>query len=136
MLPSRWIFSPFGQPSYWAARSHSPFLLILKIRPKGISTHHKLPWRSKDGPSRKESTGAPCRLGSDQAVRRFLRRLAGREVKRWTSIFLMGWKGLINGMPSPGEVLTCTYYREVPPNEKDPARPALPRFRRNHVRPG
>src|SRR6185436_12881674 len=133
MLPSRWIFSPFGQPSYCAARSHSPFLLTLKILPKGMSTHHKLPWRSKDGPSRKESTGAPWRLGSDHAVRRFLRRLAGRALNRRTSIFLIAWKGLIIGMRCRIRVLTCHTQGGFHAHEEAPARPALPAVHRNRL---
>src|SRR6185503_7566462 len=91
--PSLWIFRPFGQPSYCTTRSQSPFGLTLKILPKGISTHHRLPLRSNDGPSRKLSTAAPCRFGSDQAVRFFFRYLAGREVKARASLFLTSWKG-------------------------------------------
>src|SRR5215216_4611602 len=93
--PSLWIFRPFGQPSYCVTSSHSPLRSILKILPKGMSTHHRLPLRSNDGPSRKLSTAAPCRFGSDHAVRDFLRNLAGREVKRRASVFLISWKGLI-----------------------------------------
>src|SRR5258706_5089220 len=91
--PSLWIFRPFGQPSYCATRSQSPLGLILKIRPKGMSTHHRLPLRSKEGPSRKLSTAAPWRFGSDQAVRRLRRYFAGRELERRTSIFRGGWTG-------------------------------------------
>src|SRR5215510_4144455 len=92
--PSLWIFRPFGQPSYSATRVHSPFGSILKIRPKGMSTHHRFPFRSNDGPSRKLSTAAPCRLGSDHAVRRFLRYFAGSAVNVRASLFLTSWKGL------------------------------------------
>src|SRR5260221_2613252 len=92
--PSRGIFKPFGQPSYWTASSHSPFGSMRKILPRGISTHHRLPLRSNDGPSRKESTAAPARFGSDHAVRRFLRNFAGSEVKPRTSLFLISWNGL------------------------------------------
>src|SRR5215210_2796535 len=91
--PSRWNLSPFGQPSYWVTSSHSPFLSMRKMRPKGMSTHQRLPWRSKDGPSRKLSTAAPWRLGSDHLVRCFLRNFAGSALKRRTSIFLTDWKG-------------------------------------------
>src|ERR1041385_7980436 len=113
IVPSLWIFRPFGQPTYRTTKSHSPFGLILKIRPNGMSTHHRLPCRSNDGPSRKESTGAPWRLGSDQAVRRFLRSLAGSDVNGRTSIFLMAWNGLIIlasplGMRRRIRVLTST----------------------------
>src|SRR5688572_13675576 len=111
--PSLWIFRPFGQPSYCTISSHSPFGLMRKTRPKGMSTHHRLPLRSNDGPSRKLSTGAPWRLGSDQAVRPFLRNFAGSEAKRRTSIFLicpngfsMGMEGRIGMLASP--------YKEVP----------------------
>src|SRR5580765_1258454 len=92
--PSLWIFSPFGQPSYCTTSSHSPFGSILKILPNGMSTHHRLPLRSNDGPSRKQSTAAPWRFGSDQAVRCRLRNFAGSEVKVRTSVFFISWKGL------------------------------------------
>src|SRR5882672_9943152 len=92
--PFLWILSPFGQPSYCAASSHSPFGSTRKMRPKGMSTHHKLPSRSNEGPSRKLSTCAPPRLGSDQVVRRFLRNLPGREVNGLASLRLIFWKGL------------------------------------------
>src|ERR1051326_9383501 len=93
IVPSLWIFRPFGQPSYCTTRSQSPLGLILKIRPNGMSTHHRLPLRSNDGPSRKLSTAAPWRLGSDQAVRRFLRNFAGSELKARASIFRGDWNG-------------------------------------------
>src|SRR5688572_9416666 len=92
--PSRWIFSPLGQPSYCATRSHSPVELTLKTLPNGMSTHQRSPLRSNEGPSRKLSTAAPWRLGSDQAVRFLLRYFAGSEAKRRTSIFLVCWNGL------------------------------------------
>src|SRR5467141_1934550 len=68
--PPLWIFRPFGQPSYWTTSSHSPFGSMRNTRPKGMSTHHRFPSRSNEGPSRKLSTCAPPRLGSDQEVRR------------------------------------------------------------------
>src|SRR5882762_11142042 len=95
--PPLCIFSPFGQPSYWTTSSHSPFGSILNTRPNGMSTHHRFPSRSKDGPSRKLSTCAPPRLGSDQVVRRFLRNFAGREVKGRAWMRLIFWKGLSIG---------------------------------------
>src|SRR6185295_17434238 len=88
------ILSPLGQPSYCTASSHSPFGSTRKMRPKGMSTHHRLPSRSNDGPSRKLSTCAPPRLGSDQAVRRFLRNFPGSEVNVRASMRLIFWKGL------------------------------------------
>src|SRR5258707_10973303 len=91
--PSWWIFRPFGQPSYCAASVQSPFLSTLKILPNGISTHQRFPARSNEGPSRKQSTAAPWRFGSDHAVRRFLRNFAGSEVKGRTSVFFISWKG-------------------------------------------
>src|SRR5258708_29608093 len=94
LQPPLWIFSPFGQPSYWTTSSHSPFGSILNTRPKGMSTHHRFPSRSNDGPSRKLSTCAPPRLGSDQVVRRFLRNFAGSEVKGPAWMRLIFWKGL------------------------------------------
>src|SRR5712671_525047 len=93
MRPSRWILRPFGQPSYCAASSQSPLGSMRKILPNGMSTHQRLPSRSNEGPSRKLSTGAPARFGSDQAVRPLLRNFAGRELKRRASLFLMSWKG-------------------------------------------
>src|SRR6266496_3284120 len=92
--PPLWIFSPFGQPSYCTTRSHCPFGSMRKMRPKGISTHQRFPSRSNEGPSRKLSTAEPCRLGSDQAVRRFLRNFAGSEVKVRASMCLTFWNGL------------------------------------------
>src|SRR5260221_12005947 len=93
MLPSLGIFRPLGQPAYSAAKVHSPFVLIEKIRPKGISTHQRLPLRSNDGPSRKLSSAAPWRLGSDQAVRRLRRNFAGSVGKRRTSRLFFAWEG-------------------------------------------
>src|SRR6266853_1688413 len=87
-------FRPFGQPSYWTTSSHSPFGSMRNMRPKGMSTHHRFPSRSKDGPSRKLSTCAPPRLGSDQGVRRFLRNFAGSEVKGRAWMRLIFWNGL------------------------------------------
>src|SRR5882672_1892929 len=92
--PLLWILRPFGQPSYCTTSSHSPLGSMRKMRPKGMSTHHRWPSRSNEGPSRKLSTWAPPRLGSDQAVRRFFRNLAGREVNVRASMRLIFWKGL------------------------------------------
>src|SRR2546430_3347563 len=55
ILPSRWILSPFGQPSYCVTSCHSAFEFILKILPNGMSTHQRLPCRSNDGPDRKST---------------------------------------------------------------------------------
>src|SRR6266571_959917 len=104
--PPLWIFSPFGQPSYWTTSSHSPFGSILNTRPKGMSTHHRFPSRSNEGPSRKLSTCAPPRLGSDQVVRRFLRNFAGSEVKGRAWMRLIFWKGLC--IAAPREVRRIT----------------------------
>src|SRR5438552_5155752 len=98
--PPLWIFSPFGQPSYWTTSSHSPFGSMRNTRPKGMSTHHRFPSRSNDGPSRKLSTCAPPRLGSDQVVRRFLRNFAGSEVKGRAWMRLIFWKGLCTEAPA------------------------------------
>src|SRR3954470_15247119 len=68
---------PLGHPSYWMTRSHSPLGSMRKMRPKGVSTMYRFPLRSKAGPSRKHSTSACCRLGSDHEVRDFLRNLPG-----------------------------------------------------------
>src|SRR5262245_14985351 len=118
--PSLWIFRPFGQPSYSATRSHSPLGLILKMRPNGMSTHHRLPLRSNDGPSRKLSTAAPWRLGSDHAVRVFLRNLAGSEVKGCAAIFFISWNGfnMWNGMPRSVVVLAPHGTTSSPPIEE------------------
>ena len=74
-----------------------PFLLAARcgrcVR-TGMSTIQRLPSRSNDGPSRKHSTSAPWRLGSDHAVRLFLRNFAGIEVKTSALIFSSGWNGL------------------------------------------
>src|SRR6266571_3093053 len=104
--PPLWIFRPFGQPSYWTTSSHSPFGSILNTRPNGMSTHHRFPSRSNDGPSRKLSTCAPPRLGSDQVVRRFWRNFAGSEVKDRAWMRLIFWKGLC--IAAPQEVRRIT----------------------------
>src|SRR6266852_1876343 len=103
--PPLWIFSPFGQPSYCTTSSHSPFGSMRKTRPKGMSTHHRFPSRSNDGPSRKLSTCAAPRLGSDQAVRRFLRNFAGSEVKGRAWMRLIFWKGLCTEKLREGQSL-------------------------------
>src|SRR6266446_10433019 len=92
--PPLWILSPFGQPSYCTTRSHCPFGSMRKTRPKGMSTHHRFPSRSNEGPSRKLSTCAPPRLGSDHVVRRFLRNFAGSELKGRAWMRLIFWNGL------------------------------------------
>src|SRR6266496_863095 len=89
-----WSLSSFGQSSYCATRSHSPFGSTRKTHPKGMSTHQRFPSWSNEGPSRKLSTAEPCRLGSDQAMRRFLRNFAGSEVKVRASMCLTFWNGL------------------------------------------
>src|SRR5262245_28237312 len=78
--PSLWNLRPLGQPSYCTTRSHAFCGEMRKMRPNGMSTTQRLPSRSNDGPSRKHSTSAPWRLGSDQAVRLFLRKCLGRDV--------------------------------------------------------
>src|SRR2546423_3012310 len=98
--PPLWIFNPFGQPSYCTTSSHSPFGSMRNMRPKGMSTHHRFPSRSNEGPSRKLSTCAPPRLGSDQVVRRFLRNFAGSEVKGRAWMRLIFWKGLCIEAPA------------------------------------
>src|SRR5262249_3539207 len=83
-----------GQPSYWTTSCHSFFGEIRKMRPKGMSTIHRLPSRSNDGPSRKHSTSAPWRLGSDQAVRLLLRNCVGMDVNTSALISSSGLNGL------------------------------------------
>src|SRR6266480_802736 len=112
MRPSLWILRPFGQPSYCAASSQLPRGSMRKMRPNGMSTHQRLPCRSNDGPSRKQSTAAPWRLGSDHAVRRFSRNFAGSTVKRRTSIFFISWKGFSIGMRRRIRLLTFAYKEE------------------------
>src|SRR2546423_9607091 len=92
--PPLWIFSPFGQPSYCTSSFHSAFGSMRNSRPKGMSTHQRFPSRSNEVPSRKLSTCAPPRLGSDQVVRRFLRNFSGSEVKGRGWMRLIFWKGL------------------------------------------
>src|SRR6185436_2476537 len=94
MHPSLWILSPFGQPSYCVTSSQSFFGVMRKTRPNGISTNHRLPARSNDGPSRKHSTSAPWRLGSDHAERDFLRNFAGIDMKTSVLMSCNGWNGL------------------------------------------
>src|SRR5438445_5229170 len=74
---------------YPSPSCHSAFEFILKILPNGMSTHHRLPCRSNDGPSRKQSTAAPSRLGSNKTVRRFLRNFPGSAEKRRAWIFFI-----------------------------------------------
>src|SRR5437899_8057869 len=104
--PPLWIFSPFGQPSYWTTSSHSPVGWSLHRRPKGMSTRRRFPSRSKDGPSRKLSTCAPPRLGSDHVVRRFLRNFAGSEVKGRAWMRLIFWNGLCIAAPQEARRIT------------------------------
>src|SRR5262244_2610089 len=92
--PSLWNLRPLGQPSYCTTRSHAPCGEMRKMRPNGISTIHRLPSRSNDGPSRKHSTSAPCRFGSDQAVRLLLRNLVGMDVNTSALISSSGLNGL------------------------------------------
>src|SRR5215213_5118998 len=94
MRPSLWNFIPFGQPSSCVTRSQLPFGSMRKMRPKGMSTIHRFPSRSKEGPSRKHSTSAPCRFGSDHFVRPALRYLPGMEVKTSVWIFSTSRNGL------------------------------------------
>src|SRR5882762_11586415 len=110
--PSLWILRPFGQPSYCVTSCHSAFEFFLKILPNGMSTHQRLPWRSNDGPSRKQSSAAPWRFGSDHAVRRLSRNFAGSAVKRRTSIFFISWKGFSIGMRRRIRLLTFAYKEE------------------------
>src|SRR4030095_1481558 len=92
--PSLWNLRPLGQPSYCTMRSHSCCGEMRKMRPNGMSTIQRLPSRSNDGPSRKHSTAAPWRLGSDQAVRLLLRNFLGIDVK--TSALISS--GCLNGL--------------------------------------
>src|SRR5215831_5137144 len=92
--PSWWNLRPLGQPSYCTTRSHAPCGEMRKIRPNGMSTIHRLPSRSNDGPSRKHSTSAPWRFGSDQAVRLLLRNCGGMDVNTSALIKSSGLNGL------------------------------------------
>src|SRR5712692_6438493 len=92
--PFLWNLRPLGQPSYCTTRSHSFCGEMRKIRPNGMSTIQRLPSRSNDGPSRKHSTSAPWRLGSDQAVRRLLRNCGGMDVNTSALISSSGLNGL------------------------------------------
>src|SRR5215475_3766616 len=92
--PSLWNLSPLGQPPYCTTRSHSFCGEIRKMRPNGMSTIQRLPSRSNEGPSRKHSTSAPWRLGSDQAVRLFLRNCWGMDVNTSALISSSGLNGL------------------------------------------
>src|SRR5476649_1028390 len=92
--PSLWNLRPFGQPLYWVTSSQSPLVLMRKMRPNGMSTNHRLPSRSNEGPSRKHSTSAPWRFGSDQSVRDFLRNLAGIDMNTSALISSSGLNGL------------------------------------------
>src|SRR6266571_8152464 len=92
--PSWWNLRPLGQPSYCTTRSHSFCGEMRKMRPNGMSTIQRLPSRSNDGPSRKHSTSALWRFGSDQAVRLLLRNCAGRDVNTSALISSSGLNGL------------------------------------------
>src|SRR5450631_4306982 len=102
--PSLWNLRPLGQPSYCVTSSQSPLGVMGKMRPKGMSTNHRLPSRSKEGPSRKHSTSAPWRFGSDQSDRDFLRYFAGIDMNTSALIISNGWKGLYIQYP-------CRYER-------------------------
>src|SRR5882672_10717652 len=92
--PSLWNLRPLGQPSYCTTRSHSFCGEMRKMRLNGMSTIQRLPSRSNDGPSRKHSTSAPWRLGSDQAVRLLLRNCLGSDVNTSALISSSGLNGL------------------------------------------
>src|SRR5919197_1571669 len=92
--PPLWNLRPLGQPSYCTTRSHSCCGEMRKMRPNGMSTIQRLPSRSNDGPSRKHSTSAPWRFGSDQAVRRLLRNCVGMDVNTSALISSSGLNGL------------------------------------------
>src|ERR671930_1626928 len=92
--PPLWNLRPLGQPSYCTTRSHSFCGEMRKMRPNGMSTIQRLPSRSNDGPSRKHSTSAPWRLGSDQAVRLLLRNCLGMDVNTSALISSSGLNGL------------------------------------------
>src|ERR1035441_10932455 len=94
MRPSLWNLRPWGQPPYWVPGPQRPLGVMRKMRPNGMSTNHRLPSRSNEGPSRKHSTSAPWRLGSDQAVRDFLRNLAGIDMNTSALISSNGLNGL------------------------------------------
>src|SRR5215211_9511270 len=86
MRPLASTFRPLGQPSYSTTSDH--FLLgdILKMRPNGMSTMKRLPSASNEGPSIKQSVGAPGRLASAQSVRTLRRNSAGIAEKILVSI--------------------------------------------------
>src|SRR3979490_1776713 len=114
LQPAQEIGSALAQPSYWTTSSHSPFGSILKTRPKGMSTLHRFACRSKEGPSRKLSTSAPPRLGSDHVVRRFLRNFAGSEVNGRAWMRLIFWNGL--SIAAPQEERRITQVLGDPPD--------------------
>src|SRR4029453_12800185 len=101
--PSLWNLRPLGQPSYCTTRSHSFCGEMRKMRPNGMSTIQRLPSRSNDGPSRKHSTSAPWRLGSDQAVRLLWRNCLGRDVN--TSALISS--GCLNGLSMASASFSC-----------------------------
>src|SRR6478609_10037327 len=91
MRPSAAILSPFGHPSYSITCDQLLSGAILKMRPKGISTMYRLPSRSNDGPSMKQSVGWPGRLASAHSVATPLRRkLSGIAEKIVVSISFGG----------------------------------------------
>eukprot|EP01022_Parablepharisma_sp_SALTPOND_P029698 TRINITY_DN743_c1_g4_i1.p1 TRINITY_DN743_c1_g4~~TRINITY_DN743_c1_g4_i1.p1 ORF type:complete len:1335 (-),score=475.41 TRINITY_DN743_c1_g4_i1:5534-9538(-) len=95
MRPLLSIFRPLGQPSYSVTSSHWPSGEMRKMRPYGMSVTYRRPWRSKDGPSRKESIGRPPRLASPQAFFLGLRKCSGRRVKTVVSTTGGGAKKLM-----------------------------------------
>src|SRR5712671_4399591 len=86
MRPLASIFRPLGQPSYSITSDHFLSGDILKMRPNGMSTMKRLPSASNEGPSIKQSVGAPGRLASAQSVRTLRRNSAGTSEKILVSI--------------------------------------------------
>src|SRR5574343_97587 len=83
---------PLGHPPVLATSCQSPPVVILKIRPCGMSVTYRLPALSKDGPSRKQSTTWPGLLASAQSLRTERRKASGMRVHTRASITSGGVK--------------------------------------------
>src|SRR5258708_19106925 len=104
---------PLGQPSYSATSVHSRRGVMRKIRPKGMSVTKRLPSRSNDGPSRKQSTSWPGLLASDHSVRRLRRKASGSRVSTRASITCGGAKARFH-MASSVELDAGVAHRGAP----------------------
>src|SRR5882757_11485730 len=136
MRPLASIFRPLGQPSYSTTSDHFLSGDILKMRPNGMSTTKRLPSASNEGPSIKQSVGAPGRLASAQSVRTLRRNSAGIAEKILVSIrrggvsryiiycFHLWWRSrrtiddIAGGVDCPSTLLRANGSRECAPDDR------------------